>query len=59
MGMIYREIKQGLVDLETMFALLDEHPEIKDKPGAMPLEVTGGAIRFDNVASPTSPSARS
>ncbi len=34
MGMVYREIKQGLVDVETMFALLDESPEIADKPGA-------------------------
>ncbi|KAB2848317.1 MAG: ABC transporter ATP-binding protein/permease [Hyphomicrobiaceae bacterium] len=49
MGMIYREIKQGIVDLETMFSLLDENPEIKDKPGAKPLQVKGGAIRFDNV----------
>ena len=49
MGMVYREIKQGLVDLETMFALLDENPEIKDKPGAKPLEIKGGAIRFENV----------
>ena len=49
MGMIYREIKQGLVDLETMFSLLDEHPEIKDNPGAKPLEVGGAAIRFENV----------
>jgi ATP-binding cassette subfamily B protein len=50
MGMIYREIKQGLVDLETMFALLDEHPEITDKPGAAALAVTGGAIRFEDVS---------
>ncbi len=50
MGMIYREIKQGLVDLETMFTLLGENPEIEDKPGAKPLEVKGGTIRFDNVA---------
>ena len=49
MGMIYREIKQGLVDLETMFALLDENPEIKDKPGAKPLEIKGGAVAFENV----------
>jgi ATP-binding cassette subfamily B protein len=49
MGMIYREIKQGLVDLETMFALLDQHPEVEDKPGALPLAVHGGAIRFENV----------
>ncbi len=37
LGMVYREIKQGLVDLETMFALIGEEPEIKDKPGAKPL----------------------
>jgi ATP-binding cassette, subfamily B, heavy metal transporter len=49
MGMIYREIKQGLVDLETMFALLDEHPEIKDKAGAKPLDIKGGAVAFENV----------
>jgi ATP-binding cassette, subfamily B, heavy metal transporter len=50
MGMIYREIKQGLVDLETMFTLLEEHPEIDDKPGAKPLVVGGGTIRFEHVS---------
>ncbi len=50
MGMIYREIKQGLVDLETMFTLLGENPEIEDKPGAVPLQVKGGTIRFANVS---------
>ncbi len=50
MGMVYREIKQGLVDLETMFGLLTEHPEVEDKPGAKPLAAGKGAIRFENVS---------
>ena len=50
MGMVYRDIKQGLVDLETMFALIAEPPEVKDRPGARPLVVTNGAIRFKNVS---------
>jgi ATP-binding cassette subfamily B protein len=49
MGMIYREIKQGVIDIETMFAILGREPEIKDRPGALPLVVTKGTIRFDNV----------
>jgi ATP-binding cassette, subfamily B, heavy metal transporter len=49
MGMIYRELKQALVDIEAMFKLLAEGPEIKDKPGAKPLAVTKGAIKFENV----------
>ena len=49
MGMVYREIKQGLVDLETMFALLEANPEIKDRPGAVPLQVKQGEIRFEAV----------
>jgi ATP-binding cassette subfamily B protein len=49
MGTVYREIKQGLVDLETMFALLQVTPEIKDQPDAQPLAVSRGDIRFENV----------
>jgi ATP-binding cassette, subfamily B, heavy metal transporter len=50
MGMVYREIKQGLIDIETMFALLHEPAEIVDRPGAKPLRVGKGAIKFENVS---------
>ncbi len=49
MGMVYREIKQAVIDIEMMFAILGREPEIKDIPGAKPLEVKRGAIRFENV----------
>jgi ATP-binding cassette, subfamily B, heavy metal transporter len=50
MGMVYREIKQAVIDIEMMFTILARKPEIEDKPGARPLEVKLGAIRFDNVS---------
>jgi ATP-binding cassette, subfamily B, heavy metal transporter len=50
MGMVYREIKQAVTDIETMFSILARDPEIKDAPGAKPLNVSAGAIRFDNVS---------
>src|SRR5690606_14015261 len=48
-GFMYREIRQGLTDIEQMFDLLDAPAEIVDKPGAKPLHVTSGAIRFQDV----------
>ena len=48
-GFIYREIRQGLTDIEQMFDLLDVAPEVVDKPDAAPLAVSEGTIRFDDV----------
>ncbi|WP_449396418.1 ABCB family ABC transporter ATP-binding protein/permease [Devosia riboflavina] len=48
-GFVYRELRQGLTDIEEMFKLLDKHPEIQDKPDAKPLAVTGPVIRFEDV----------
>jgi ABC-type transport system involved in Fe-S cluster assembly fused permease/ATPase subunit len=50
MGMVYREIKQAVIDIEIMFSMLGRQPEIEDRPGAKPLQVRAGAIRFDNVS---------
>jgi ABC-type transport system involved in Fe-S cluster assembly fused permease/ATPase subunit len=49
MGMVYREIKQAVIDIETMFSILARDPEIKDSPNAKALVVTQGAIRFEDV----------
>jgi ATP-binding cassette subfamily B protein len=49
LGVIYREIKQALADMERMFRLIEEHAEVKDAPGAGPLRVTDGAVRFEHV----------
>ena len=48
-GFIYREIRQGLTDIEQMFDLLDVQQEVQDKPTAAPLSVDKGAIRFNDV----------
>src|SRR5207248_4086680 len=50
MGMVYREIKQAVIDIERMFAILARDPEIEEKPGAKPLAIKRGAIRFENVS---------
>jgi ATP-binding cassette, subfamily B, heavy metal transporter len=49
LGMVYRNIKQSLTDLEKMFKLLAVAPEVKDAPGAQPLHVGAGEIVFDDV----------
>jgi ABC-type transport system involved in Fe-S cluster assembly fused permease/ATPase subunit len=49
MGMVYREIKQAIIDIEKMFGVLSRNPEVKDIPGARPLVVSTGSIRFDDV----------
>lgn len=48
-GFIYREIRQGLTDLETMFNLLAVEHEISDKPDALDIDISSGSIKFDNV----------
>ena len=48
-GFIYREIRQGLTDIEKMFELLDVPPEVVDRPGARPLAATSGAVEFRDV----------
>jgi ATP-binding cassette subfamily B protein len=50
LGVIYREIKQGLTDLDKMFGLLERAREVADVPDAQELVVRGGAVRFDHVS---------
>jgi ATP-binding cassette, subfamily B, heavy metal transporter len=50
MGLVYREIKQAVIDIEIMFSILNRKPEIVDRPGAQALKVGAGIIRFDNVS---------
>jgi len=50
LGVIYREIRQAIADMERLFALIDEHAEVRDAPGASALVVTGGEVRFEDVS---------
>ncbi|MEK0081616.1 ABCB family ABC transporter ATP-binding protein/permease [Benzoatithermus flavus] len=49
LGVVYRELRQSLTDLENIQGLLSLRPEIEDVPGARPLVVRGGTVRFENV----------
>ena len=49
LGMVYREIRQGLIDMEAMFGLIDTPAEVSDAPDAVPLAVPGGMVRFEGV----------
>jgi ATP-binding cassette subfamily B protein len=50
LGMVYREVKQALTNIERMFALLDQPQEIRDAADAPALVARGGALRFRNVS---------
>ncbi len=49
LGWVYRTIRQGLIDMEAMFSLLDTPAEVLDAPDADPLDVHGGHVRFEDV----------
>ena len=49
LGMVYREIKQALMDMDRMFRLMEENREVQDRPGARELAAGGAAVAFENV----------
>jgi ATP-binding cassette, subfamily B, heavy metal transporter len=50
MGVVYREIRQAMIDIEMMFAILGQRAEVEDHPGAKPLAVTNGRLSFEHVS---------
>jgi ATP-binding cassette subfamily B protein len=50
LGVLYREIKQSLTDIDKMFTLLEREREVADAPGALPLQVAQAGVRFENVS---------
>ncbi len=57
-GFIYREIRQGITDIENMFELLNVPAEVRDRPGAEPLQVREGNVRFEDVQFSYDPNRR-
>ncbi|WP_118135273.1 ABC transporter ATP-binding protein/permease [Oceanicella sp. SM1341] len=49
LGTVYREIRQALIDMRELFGLLDQPPEVTDRPGAPALRASGGTVRFEDV----------
>jgi len=50
LGVLYREVKQSITDLDRMFVLLEREREVADAPGAVPLQVSQGVVRFEHVS---------
>jgi len=50
LGVVYRQIRYSLADMQQLVNLLNESPEIQDKPDAVPIKVTSGEVRFVNVS---------
>jgi len=49
LGMVYRQIKYGLADMDLIFKLMEKQPDVQDGADAVPLQLTGGTVRFKNV----------
>nr|UOZ97510.1 ATM1-type heavy metal exporter [Cupriavidus sp.] len=50
LGVLYREIKQSIADMERLFGLMAQNKEVADPPGALPLAIKSGTVRFEDVA---------